>query len=128
MKQIAGMLRLDLAQFRELAAFAQFASDLDKATLAQIERGRRMVELLKQDQFVPMPVDEQIMVIFAGTQGFLDDLPLDAIRPFEEGLLRYIRSEKQALKKDIMDKKALDDDLKAKISEAITAFKKTFSA
>lgn len=128
MKQIAGMLRLDLAQFRELAAFAQFASDLDKATLAQIERGKRMVELLKQDQYVPMPVDDQIIVIFAGTQGFMDDLPIDAIRPFEEGLLRYIRSEKQNIKKEIMDKKALDDELKAKISEAITAFKKTFSA
>jgi len=128
MKQIAGMLRLDLAQFRELAAFAQFASDLDKATLAQIERGKRMVELLKQDQYVPMPVDEQIIVIFAGTQGFMDDLPLEAIRPFEEGLLRYVRAEKQAVKKEIMEKKALDDDLKAKITEAITAFKKTFSA
>lgn len=128
MKQIAGMLRLDLAQFRELAAFAQFASDLDKATLAQIERGKRMVELLKQDQFVPMSVDDQIIVIFAGTQGFMDDLPIDAIRPFEEGLMRYIRAEKQAIKKEIMEKKALDDELKAKISEAITTFKKTFSA
>ncbi len=128
MKQIAGMLRLDLAQYRELAAFAQFASDLDKATLAQIERGRRMVELLKQDQFVPMSVDDQIIVIFAGTQGFMDDLPIEAIRPFEEGLLRYVRAERQAVKKEIMEKKALDDDLKAKIAEAITAFKKTFAA
>jgi F-type H+-transporting ATPase subunit alpha len=128
MKQIAGMLRLDLAQFRELAAFAQFASDLDKATLAQIERGKRMVELLKQGQYVPMSVDDQIIVIFAGTQGFMDDIPLEAISPFEEGLLRYVRSEKQDLKKEIMDKKALDDDLRAKITEAITTFKKTFSA
>jgi F-type H+-transporting ATPase subunit alpha len=128
MKQIAGMLRLDLAQFRELAAFAQFASDLDKATLAQIERGKRMVELLKQDQFVPMSVDDQIIVIFAGTQGFMDDVPIDSIRPFEEGLMRYIRAEKQDIKKEIMEKKALDDELKAKISEAITTFKKTFSA
>jgi len=128
MKQVAGMLRLDLAQFRELAAFAQFASDLDKATLAQIERGKRMVELLKQDQYVPMSVDDQIIVIFAGTQGFLDDLPLEAIKPFEEGLLRYVRSEKPEIKKEIMEKKALDDDLKAKMTEAITAFKKTFAA
>jgi F-type H+-transporting ATPase subunit alpha len=128
MKQVAGMLRLDLAQYRELAAFAQFASDLDKATLAQIERGRRMVELLKQDQFVPMSVDDQIIVIFAGTQGFLDDVPVDSIRAFEEAFMRYIRAEKQALKKEIMEKKALDDDLKAKLTEAITAFKKTFSA
>jgi F-type H+-transporting ATPase subunit alpha len=87
-----------------------------------------MVELLKQDQFVPMSVDDQIIVIFAGTQGFMDDLPIDAIRPFEEGLMRYIRAEKQAIKKEIMEKKALDDELKAKISEAITTFKKTFSA
>ena len=128
MKQVAGMLRLDLAQYRELAAFAQFASDLDKATLAQIERGRRMVELLKQDQFVPMSVDDQVIVIFAGTQGFLDDVPVDSIRTFEEAFMRYIRAEKQALKKEIMEKKALDDDLKAKLTEAITAFKKTFSA
>jgi F-type H+-transporting ATPase subunit alpha len=128
MKQVAGMLRLDLAQYRELAAFAQFASDLDKATLAQIERGRRMVELLKQDQFVPMSVDDQVIVIYAGTQGFLDDVPVDSIRNFEEAFMRYIRSEKQALKKEIMEKKALDDDLKAKLNEAISAFKKTFSA
>ena len=128
MKQVAGMIRLDLAQYRELAAFAQFASDLDKATLAQIERGRRMVELLKQDQFVPMSVDDQIIVIYAGTQGFLDDVPVDSIRNFEEAFMRYIRAEKQDLKKEIMEKKALDDDLKAKLNEAITAFKKTFSA
>lgn len=128
MKQVAGMIRLDLAQYRELAAFAQFASDLDKATLAQIERGRRMVELLKQDQFVPMSVDDQIIVIYAGTQGFLDDVPVDSIRNFEEAFMRYIRAEKQALKKEIMEKKELDDDLKAKLNEAITAFKKTFSA
>ena len=128
MKQIAGMLRLDLAQYRELAAFAQFASDLDKATRAQIERGRRMIELLKQDQYVPMPIDDQIMVIFAGTQGFLDDLPVEAVKSFEDGFLRYIRAEKQALKKEIMEKKALDDDLRAKITEAVTAFKKSFQA
>jgi F-type H+-transporting ATPase subunit alpha len=128
MKQIAGMLRLDLAQYRELAAFAQFASDLDKATRAQIERGQRMIELLKQDQFVPMPVEEQIMVIFAGTQGFLDDLPVEAVRSFENGFLRYIRAEKQAVMKEIVEKKAIDDDLRAKITEAVATFKKTFQA
>lgn len=126
MKQIAGMLRLDLAQYRELAAFAQFASDLDKATLAQLEKGKRMVELLKQDQYVPMPVDEQIMLIFAGTQGYLDDLPVEALKVFEDGFLRYIRAEKQALKKELMEKKIIDDDLRAKITEAVTAFKITF--
>jgi F-type H+-transporting ATPase subunit alpha len=128
MKQIAGMLRLDLAQYRELAAFAQFASDLDKATLAQLERGKRMIELLKQDQYVPMPVADEIIVIFAGTQGYLDDQPLEAIKPFEEGLLRYVRAEKEDLRKEIVEKGALDDDLKAKISAAVEAFKKTFAA
>jgi len=126
MKQIAGMLRLDLAQYRELAAFAQFASDLDKSTRLQLERGIRMVELLKQDECVPMPVDDQIILIFAGTQGFLDDVPVDAIKAFEEGLLRYIRAEKQDLKKEIIAKKTIDDDIKNKITEAITTFKKTF--
>ncbi len=128
MKQVAGMLRLDLAQYRELAAFAQFSSDLDKATLAQIERGKRMIELLKQDQYVPMPVDEQIVLIFAGTQGHLDDVPVDAIRKFEEGFLKYIRLEKEDLKKEVKAKLILDDDLKAKITDAIAAFKKTFQA
>ena len=126
MKQVAGMLRLDLAQYRELAAFAQFASDLDKATRLQLERGRRMIELLKQDECVPMTVDDQIILIFAGTQGFLDDVPIEAIKTFEEGFLRYIRAEKQDLKKELMAKMALDDDLRNKITEAITTFKKTF--
>ncbi|HYA11829.1 MAG TPA: F0F1 ATP synthase subunit alpha, partial [Thermodesulfovibrionales bacterium] len=126
MKQIAGMLRLDLAQYRELAAFAQFASDLDKATRAQLERGKRMVELLKQGQYVPMPIDDQIILIYAGTQGFLDDLPIEALKPFEEGFLRYIRAEKQDLKKELREKMALDDNLKAKMTEAVTTFKKTF--
>lgn len=128
MKQIAGMLRLDLAQYRELAAFAQFSSDLDKSTLAQLERGKRMVELLKQDQYVPMPVDDQIMLIFAGTQGHLDDLPIESLKAFEDGFIRYIRAEKQDLKKELMEKKVLDDDLKAKMADAVTAFKNTFKA
>ncbi|MBI4653510.1 MAG: F0F1 ATP synthase subunit alpha [Nitrospirae bacterium] len=128
MKQVAGMLRLDLAQYRELAAFAQFGSDLDKATLAQIERGKRMVELLKQDQYEPLPVDEQIILIFAGTQGFLDDLPVEAIKSFEKSFLEYIRAEKQDLKKEVKEKKTIDDELKGKISKAIEEFKKGFKA
>ena len=128
MRQVAGMLRLDLAQYRELAAFAQFASDLDKATLAQLERGMRMVELLKQDQYVPMPVDEQIMLVFTGTEGHLDDLPTGSIRAFEDGFLRYIRAEKQDLKKELMEKKMIDEDLRARMTEAITTFKNTFKA
>ncbi len=126
MKQVAGTLRLDLAQFRELAAFAQFGSDLDKATLQQIERGKRMVELLKQGQYKPMPLDEQIIVLFAGTQGFLDDVDVEKIGEFEQGLLSYMRSQKQDIKQEILDKKALDEELKNKLSEAITAFKETF--
>ncbi len=126
MKQVAGTLRLDLAQFRELAAFAQFGSDLDKSTLMQIERGKRMVELLKQDQYQPLPMDEQIIVLYAGTQGFLDDLPVEAIGSFEQGLLSYFRSQKPEIKEEIMTKKALDEELKNKINEAISAFKSTF--
>ncbi len=128
MKQVAGMLRLDLAQYRELAAFAQFASDLDKATLAQLERGKRMVELLKQDQYVPMPFEDQVMLIFAGTQGFLDDLPVESIRAFEDGFIKFIRTKKQDVRKELADKKVLDDDLRAKITAAIQEFKKTFQA
>ncbi len=128
MKQIAGMLRLDLAQFRELAAFAQFGSDLDKATLAQIERGKRMIELLKQDQYVPLPVEQQVMLIFAGTEGLLDDIPVEAVRKFDEEFLRFITVNKEALLKEIAEKKALDDSLKEKISQAVEEFKKGFKA
>lgn len=126
MKQVAGTLRLDLAQFRELAAFAQFGSDLDKATLMQIERGKRMVELLKQDQYDPMPLEEQIIVLYAGTQGFLDDIPVDAIRSFEHAIIGYIRSEKPELRDEIREKNALDEELKNRLNEAITSFKTTF--
>lgn len=126
MKQVAGMLRLDLAQYRELAAFAQFAADLDKATRAQLERGQRMVELLKQDQYEPMPVEDQIMLIFAGTQGHLDDLPVSAIKAFEKGFLSFIRSQKEDLRKELREKRELDDTLRQKITDAILEFKKTF--
>ena len=87
-----------------------------------------MVELLKQDQYVPMPVEEQIILIFAGTQGFLDDVPVEAIRSFEESFLSFVRAKKEALKNEVREKKALDDDLKAKITEAVSEFKKTFQA
>jgi F-type H+-transporting ATPase subunit alpha len=128
MKQIAGMLRLDLAQFRELAAFAQFGSDLDKATLAQIERGKRMVELLKQDQYVPLPVEDQIILIFAGTQGFLDDMPVESVRKFEAEFLRYIRETKEELRAELREKKVVDETLKDKLSKIIGEFKKGFKA
>src|SRR5512135_806116 len=128
MKQVAGTLRLDLAQFRELAAFAQFGSDLDKNTLQQIERGKRMVEILKQDQYVPMSAEEQIMIIFAGTQGSIDDIPVEAVKKFEEEFLRYMRDRKADVVKELAQKKAIDDDMKAKLTAAIEDFKKGFQA
>ena len=128
MKQVAGTLRLDLAQYRELAAFAQFGSDLDKATLAQLNRGQRMVELLKQDQYVPMLVEQQILVIFAGTNGYVDDVPVNAVKKFEQELLRFMASKHQAVLDDIKSKKQIDDDLKARIKSAIEEFKKSFTA
>jgi len=128
MKQVAGTLRLDLAQYRELAAFAQFGSDLDKATLAQLNRGQRMVELLKQDQYVPMKVEQQILVIFAGTNGYVDDVPVDAVKKFEQELLRFATSKHADLLKDIATKKQIDDDLKARAKSVIEEFKKSFTA
>src|SRR5512147_700487 len=122
MKQVAGTLRLDLAQFRELAAFAKFGSDLDKATLAQLNRGQRMVELLKQDQYKPLPVEQQILVIFAGTNGFVDDVPVNAVKKFEQELLRFAVSKHQALLSDIKTKKQIDDDLKGRAKAAIEEF------
>ncbi|MDP1758955.1 MAG: F0F1 ATP synthase subunit alpha [Thermodesulfovibrionales bacterium] len=126
MKQVAGTLRLDLAQFRELAAFAQFGSDLDKTTLAQIERGKRMVELLKQDQFVPMTMIDQVLVLFAATQGFIDDIPVESVKKFEQEFLRYMNDRKPDVKKELGEKKAIDDALKTKLISAVEDFKKGF--
>ena len=128
MKQVAGTLRLDLAQFRELAAFAQFGSDLDTATLKQIERGKRMVELLKQGQFAPLPVSEQVLVIFAGTSGILDDVPVEAVSRFEEELLRFLRERHQELLAALQERGALDDELKGKATAALEEFKGIFQA
>jgi F-type H+-transporting ATPase subunit alpha len=128
MRQVAGTLKLDLAQYRELAAFAQFGSDLDKVTQNQLNRGVRLTELLKQPQFSPLPTEKQIMIIFAGTNGFLDDLKVEDIRSFEEGLYRYLDSAQSALLKDIIEKKTLDDDLKNRIKAALTEYKANFLA
>ena len=127
MKQVAGTLRLDLAQFRELAAFAQFGSDLDKSTLAQIERGKRMVELLKQDQYVPMSMVEQVSVLFAATQGFLDDIPVESVKKFEEEFLRFMKDSKADVMKELGDKKAIDDELKPKLIAALEQFQEGLS-
>lgn len=126
MKQVAGTLRLDLAQFRELAAFAQFGSDLDKATLAQIERGRRMVEILKQDQYVPLPVEDQVAMIFAGSQGHLDDIPVEALKRFEAEFYSFMKDKKADVRNELREKKAIDDTLKEKLNAAIAEFKKSF--
>ncbi len=126
MKQVAGTLRLDLAQFRELAAFAQFGSDLDKATLAQIERGKRMVELLKQDQYMPLSTEEQVLALFAGANGYLDDVPVESIKKFEEEFLRYLRDRGGDVKKELSEKKTIDDSLKPKIIRLVEDFKKGF--
>jgi F-type H+-transporting ATPase subunit alpha len=128
MKQVAGTLRLDLAQYREMAAFAQFGSDLDKATLRQIERGKRMVELLKQNQYIPMTMQDQVILLFAGTQGFLDDVPVEAIGKFEDEFLKFIKGTKDDLRSELAEKKTIDDDLKAKLGQAVEEFKKGFQA
>jgi len=128
MKQVAGTLRLALAQFRELAAFAQFGADLDKATMAQIERGKRMVELLKQGQYVPVPAEDQVIAIFAATNGFMDDVAVENIRRFEAELIPFMKDKKADVRKEVADKKAIDDELKAKLGAAIEEFKKGFIA
>ncbi len=128
MKQVAGTLRLDLAQFREMAAFAQFGSDLDKSTLAQIERGKRMVELLKQNQYVPLSFEDQVIGLFAGANGYLDDVPVEAISKFEDELLKFIRGTKADIRSELTEKKAFDDSLKEKLIAAIEEFKKGFQA
>jgi F-type H+/Na+-transporting ATPase subunit alpha len=119
MKQVAGRLRLDLAQFREMTAFAQFGTELDKATQAQLARGERMVEILKQEQFKPLPVEDQILIIYAGVNGFLDSLPLTEIKRFEEGLHRFFASNYQNLKEELRAKMAIDDALRSQIDKAL---------
>ncbi|RPJ62348.1 MAG: F0F1 ATP synthase subunit alpha [Acidobacteria bacterium] len=126
MKQVAGTLRLELAQYRELAAFAQFGSDLDKATQRQLARGGRLTELLKQAQYQPLPVEFQIVLVFAGTNGFLDDLELTEIRPFEDGLKSFMEGPGSAVLQDIRQKRALDDDLRTRLRDAIADFKTRF--
>ncbi|MUM77443.1 F0F1 ATP synthase subunit alpha [Pseudodesulfovibrio sp. F-1] len=128
MKQVAGTLRLDLAQYRELAAFASFGSDLDKATQAKLNRGARMVELLKQPQYKPLKVEEQVAVLYAGTRGFVDDVPVEAVPKFEAEFLEFMRNAKSAVLDAIVQKQALDADLEASLKAAIEEFKKGFSA
>jgi F-type H+-transporting ATPase subunit alpha len=126
MKQVAGTLRLELAQFREMAAFAQFASDLDSATRQQLSRGERLVEVLKQGQFVPWPVDEQVVSIFAGTHGYLDALPVDSIGRYQQELISYLKGERASILSDIVSKGKLDDTLEGQLDDALKAFSEIF--
>jgi F-type H+-transporting ATPase subunit alpha len=126
MKQVAGSLRLAMAQYRALAAFAQMGSELDKASMAQLTRGARMVEILKQGQYSPVPVEKQVLIIFAGNEGHLDDLPVQQCRPFEEELYRFVANAHPNLLPTIRDKKALDDDLKVQMNAAIKECKTRF--
>jgi F-type H+-transporting ATPase subunit alpha len=128
MKSIAGRMRLEMAQYRALAAFAQFGSDLDKTSVDQLNRGKHLVEVLKQGQYQPVPLERQIIIIFAGTQGFLDDLPVDECRKFEEGLYRFIDNAHRDIRDQIRDQKVLDDALRARLRDAIKEFKARFVA
>jgi len=138
MKKIAGRLRLELASYREKAAFAQFGSDLDKATLAQLNRGERMVELLKQNQFQPMTMEEQVVVIYAGTNGFVDDYPVAVLQRYERELLSFLKSRKQDVLDELRSTGKLEDvkdasgkkapgDLEKRLRDALTEFAKQFS-
>ncbi len=128
MKKVAGMLRLDLAQYRELAAFASFGSELDKATQAQLTRGERMVELLKQGLYKPIRVEEQVLAIFTGTRGFLDALPVDKVEAFEEKLIAYAKEKYPDLLSEVRKKGTIDEDLEARLNKAVEEFSKHFAA
>jgi len=128
MRQVAGSLKLELAQYRELAAFAQFGSDLDKTTKEQLGRGQRLVELLKQGQYAPLSFSKQILIIYAGTSGFLDDLAIDDVLAFEKGLYQHVETVNPGLLSTIMEKKVLDDGLKADMQKTLQSFKERFVA
>ena len=126
MRQVAGTLRLELAQYRNLAAFAQFGSDLDKASIAQLNRGHRLVEALKQGQYQPLPVEKQILIIFSGTAGYLDDIPVEQCRKFEEELYRFAENAHPGLLQQIREQKALSDALRSQAQAALEEFKERF--
>ncbi|CCC58021.1 F0F1 ATP synthase subunit alpha [Caloramator australicus] len=126
MKQVAGMLRLELAQYRELAAFAQFSSDLDKETRQRIEKGKRLIEVLKQDQYSPMDVEDQIIILYAAVNNYLNDIPVEAIKKFEKEFLEYIKIHEAGLRKSITERRELDDEIKNKLNKAIIEFLASF--
>jgi F-type H+-transporting ATPase subunit alpha len=126
MRKVAGSLRLDMAQFRELEAFAQFGSDLDRATQRQLERGQRLVEVLKQSQYQPMPAEKQTMILYAGTFGYLDEWPVEAVSGYEKQMLEFIESKYVDLLNEIKEKKDISDELEEKIKAALDEFKTVF--
>jgi F-type H+-transporting ATPase subunit alpha len=128
MRQVAGTLRLDLAQYRELAAFAQFGSDLDKSTQAQLNRGARLVEILKQPQYEPLPVERQVAMIYAGTNGYLDNIAVPEVRAFETELYKFIETRAPEVLRGIVEKKQLDDQLKSALDTAVKEFARDFAA
>ncbi|MDT8903757.1 F0F1 ATP synthase subunit alpha [Anaeroselena agilis] len=128
MKQVAGRLRLDLAQYREMAAFAQFGSDLDKATKALLDRGQRMTEILKQPQYEPVPVEEQVLTIYAGVNGYLDSIPIDQVVHFEQDFIKFMKANYAEIGKTIREKKVIDKETEAALKEALKEFKDTFAA
>jgi F-type H+-transporting ATPase subunit alpha len=127
MKQVAGTLRLDLAQFRELQAFAQFGSDLDKATQAQLARGQRLTEILKQPQYQPMDVAQQVLVIWSATNGYIDDVPVENVRRFEAELLRFVENSHPGVLQSIREKKSLTDEIKSDLAQVLGDFKDRWS-
>jgi F-type H+-transporting ATPase subunit alpha len=127
MKQVAGSIKGELAQYREMAAFAQFGSDLDASTQRLLNRGARLTELLKQPQFSPLKTEEQVAVIFAGVNGYLDKVAVPQIGKFEQGLLSYLRSEGKDILEAIRDQKAISDEIKGKLQAAIDNFAKSFA-
>jgi F-type H+-transporting ATPase subunit alpha len=126
MRQVAGSLRLDMAQFRDIAAFAQFGSDLDKATLAQLARGQRLTEILKQDQYAPLAIEKQVIIIFAGTNGYLDDLDVADCRSFEASLYRFLDTSHAGLLAKVRERKALDDQIRAELQKVLVEAKEKF--
>jgi F-type H+-transporting ATPase subunit alpha len=126
MKQVAGKLRLDLAQYRDLVTFAQFGTELDRASQAQLERGQRLTEVLKQDQYAPFPVEKQVLIIYAGNRGFLDELPVKRIREYEVGLYAYMEKERPDVLRRIAEKKTIDSALDEAIAEALQEFNARF--
>jgi len=126
MRKVAGSLRLDMAQYRELEAFAQFGSDLDKSTQRQLNRGRRLVEILKQPQYVPMPAEKQVMILFAGAFGYLDEVPVESVSEYEKQMLEFVGTKHPEVLKEIKEKGIISDELEGKMKKALDQFKGMF--